>query len=55
VHTQEVLEREVSLADGTTLGVRLGFWVDLGLSLVALALMAVAGLGRRAGPGRMGR
>jgi len=53
VHTQVVLERQVSLASGITLGVRLGFWVDLLLSLAALALTVVAALGIRSRPGRI--
>ena len=53
VHTQVVLERQVTLATGITLGVRLGFWVDLLLSLAALALTTAAALGIRARPGRI--
>jgi len=55
VHTQVVLERQVTLATGITLGVRLGFWVDLLLSLAALALTGLAALGNRVRPGRMAR
>jgi apolipoprotein N-acyltransferase len=53
VHTQVVLERQVTLATGITLGVRLGFWVDLLLSLAALALTVAAALGIRSRPGRI--
>ncbi len=53
VHTQVVLEHGVTLATGVTWGIRLGFWVDLGLSLVALALMVVAALGIRRRPGKI--
>ena len=53
VHTQVVLEHQVTLATGITWGVRLGVWVDLLLSLVALALTLVAALGERLRPGRM--
>jgi apolipoprotein N-acyltransferase len=53
VHTQVVLERPVTLASGITLGVRLGFWIDLLLSLTALALTLIAALGNRLRPGRI--
>jgi apolipoprotein N-acyltransferase len=53
VHTQVVLDRQVTLASGITLGVRLGFWVDLVLSLAALALTLAAALGNRSRPGRI--
>jgi hypothetical protein len=41
------------LATGITLGVRTGFWVDLLLSLAALALTIVVALGNRVRPGRI--
>lgn len=53
VHTRDVLERQVVLATGITWGVRLGFWIDLGLSLVALALTVLAGLGKRRRTGKI--
>jgi apolipoprotein N-acyltransferase len=53
VHTQVVLEHDVTLASGITWGMRLGFWVDLLLSLAALGLTAYAALGNRLRPGKM--
>ena len=53
VHTQTVLERRVTLATGTTPGIRFGFWVELGLSLLALALTVGAVLGKRVGTGKI--
>ncbi len=53
VHTRAVLERQVTLATGKTWGVRLGFWVDLGLTLAALCLTVVAVLGKRRRSGRI--
>lgn len=55
IRTRAVLDRQVTLANGTTWGVRLGLWVDLVLSLLALALTAVAVVGRRHRPGRIAR
>ncbi|MDX6298390.1 MAG: apolipoprotein N-acyltransferase, partial [Nocardioidaceae bacterium] len=53
VHTQAVLEHQVTLASGITLGVRFGSWVDVLLSLAALGLTVVACLGKRRRPGRI--
>lgn len=47
VHTQVVLERQVSLATGTTWGMRWGGWLDLGLAVAALAATLGAALGNR--------
>lgn len=51
--TRAVLDEEVTTADDTTLGVRLGWWVETGLSLVGLGLVAWAGLSSRLGFGRL--
>ena len=53
VHTQAVLEQRVTLANGITLGVRLGAWIEVLLSLAALGLTVVAFLGKRRRPGRI--
>jgi apolipoprotein N-acyltransferase len=53
VHTRAVLDRTVVLADGTTLGMRIGFWVDLLLSLGALGAAFAAGLGNHRRFGRI--
>ena len=52
-HTQVVLERAGALATGVTLGVRLGFWVDLLLSLARAGTDRRRGLGQS--PCRTGR
>jgi apolipoprotein N-acyltransferase len=51
--TRAVLDEEVTLADGVTWGVRLGFWVQALVSLAALALVGRAYLGRRRPPGTL--
>ncbi len=51
--TQAVLDENVALADGLTLGVRLGGWLKVALSALALALTLVAYVGRRRAVGRM--
>jgi apolipoprotein N-acyltransferase len=50
-----VLDEQVTLADGITLGVRLGFWVEALISLAALVLMGRAYLGRRRSAGTLTR
>lgn len=55
IRTRAVLDRQVTLASGTTWGVRIGLWVDLGLSLLALALTVAAALGKRRSAGRIAR
>jgi apolipoprotein N-acyltransferase len=52
--TQAVLEERVQLADGLTLGVRIGSWLKLALSVIALGLSALAYLGRRRAVGKIG-
>ncbi|MEP6666645.1 MAG: nitrilase-related carbon-nitrogen hydrolase, partial [Nocardioidaceae bacterium] len=51
--TRAVLEEQVTLGDGVTLGVRLGLWVEL--LICALALVAISGsaLGRWRRAGRI--
>lgn len=44
----DVLAEEVTLAGGVTWGVRLGFWVEAGLSLAGLAFACRGGVGARA-------
>jgi apolipoprotein N-acyltransferase len=51
--TRAILDEQVTLADGLTWGVRFGFWVELALTLCALALVLRAYLGRRFGAGRL--
>jgi apolipoprotein N-acyltransferase len=53
VHTQVVLEQSVSLADGITPGMRIGFWVDLGLALIGLVIAGGAALGIKRRTGRI--
>ncbi|HSS68331.1 MAG TPA: apolipoprotein N-acyltransferase [Nocardioidaceae bacterium] len=53
--TREVLDEQVTLADGVTLGVRLGFWVELLITLAAIALLTLAYLGRRRSLGTLVR
>jgi apolipoprotein N-acyltransferase len=53
--TRAVLDEQVTLADGTTWGVRLGFWVEALISLAALVLLARAYLGRRRSAGTLTR
>ena len=55
VHSQVVLERQVTLGTGTTWGVRLGGWIDLGLAVAALLATGGAAAGLRRRPGRMSR
>jgi apolipoprotein N-acyltransferase len=51
--TRAVLDEQVTLADGITWGVRLGFWVEALISLAALALLVRAYLGRRRSTGTL--
>jgi apolipoprotein N-acyltransferase len=51
--TREVLDEQVTLADGITWGVRIGFWVEALISLTALALLGRAYLGRRRSAGTL--
>jgi apolipoprotein N-acyltransferase len=51
--TRAVLDERVTLADGVTLGVRLGFWVEALVSFAALVLLALAYLGRRRSAGTL--
>ena len=51
--TQEVLEESVPLANGVTWGVRIGGWLKVVLSVVAVAFTLVAYLGRHRTVGRM--
>jgi apolipoprotein N-acyltransferase len=53
--TRAVLDEQITLADGITWGVRLGFWVEALISLAALALVARAYLGRRRSTGTLSR
>jgi len=53
--TRAVLDEQVTLADGVTWGVRLGFWVEALISVAALALLARAYLGRRRSAGTLTR
>jgi apolipoprotein N-acyltransferase len=53
--TRAILDDQVTLADGVTWGVRLGFWVEALISLVALALLTGAYLGRRRSAGTLTR
>jgi len=50
-----VLDEQVTLADGITWGVRLGFWVEALISLGALVLLARSYLGRRRSAGTLTR
>ncbi|MGH3448206.1 MAG: apolipoprotein N-acyltransferase [Nocardioidaceae bacterium] len=51
--TRKVLEEQVPLASGITGGVRVGGWLDLGLSIVAALLTIGAYLGVRRRTGKM--
>jgi apolipoprotein N-acyltransferase len=53
--TREVLDEQVTLADGITWGVRIGFWVEALISLAGLVLIARAYLGRRRSTGTLSR
>ena len=53
--TREILDEQVTLADGVTLGVRLGFWVEALITLAALVLLTLAYLGRRRSTGTLVR
>src|SRR5699024_1013173 len=51
--TRAVLHERVPLTSGITPGMRYGFWVDTGLSALALVLVGTAYFGRRRRRGRM--
>ncbi|MEJ7705855.1 MAG: apolipoprotein N-acyltransferase [Nocardioidaceae bacterium] len=51
--TRAVLVEEVTLANGITLGVRIGGWLELGLALIALAWAGAAYFARRRSVGTM--
>jgi apolipoprotein N-acyltransferase len=51
--TSAIVDEQVTLADGVTWGVRFGQWVELALTLCAVALVLGAYLGRRFGAGRL--
>jgi apolipoprotein N-acyltransferase len=51
--TRAILDESVTLADGVTWGVRIGFWVEAALTVLGLALVARAYLGRRFAAGRL--
>ena len=53
--TRAVLDEQITLADGITWGVRLGFWVEVLISLASLGLLARAYLGRRRSTGTLAR
>jgi apolipoprotein N-acyltransferase len=61
--TREVLDQRVTLGDGITWGVRIGFWVELALCALALVAIVVSrrpasiaanSLGRRRAPAKIG-
>jgi apolipoprotein N-acyltransferase len=51
--TSEVLDDQVQLANGLTLGVRIGYWLKIVLSAAALGLSGLAYLGRRRADGKI--
>jgi apolipoprotein N-acyltransferase len=51
--TQEVLDEQVELGDGITLGVRIGLWVELAMCGLALVALVVNRLGRRRTPAKI--
>ncbi|MGI8888517.1 MAG: apolipoprotein N-acyltransferase, partial [Nocardioidaceae bacterium] len=51
--TRTVLVEEVTLANGVTLGVRIGGWLELGLALIALAWAGADYFARRRSVGTM--
>jgi apolipoprotein N-acyltransferase len=53
--TRAVVNEEVRLADGTTLGIRIGWWVEILMALAGLGLAVVGYLGRRRSFDRMDR
>jgi apolipoprotein N-acyltransferase len=53
IRTRDLLTAEVTLAEGRTLGVRLGFWVELVLAVAGAVALGVAVWVRRRRVGRM--
>jgi apolipoprotein N-acyltransferase len=51
--TQEVLDEQVELGDGITLGLRIGLWVELALCGLAVATVVANRLGRRRSPAKI--
>jgi apolipoprotein N-acyltransferase len=51
--TQEVLDEQVELGDGITLGLRIGLWVELALCGLAVAAVVANRLGRRRSPAKI--